>query len=276
MKTIIKFFLIAILFTGCTNDKHVGRIIKNAVKDYDGNQYDAVRLGKQVWMKTNLRTTHFADGRELQKVNREFGPNDESYCEPERYWGYWHNIDLDIKEYGLLYNEKSVMDNAGMNETIIQGPCPKGWHIPSVSDYQDLLDYVQAHCEGYNHILVINNTDTSKHHHDDAFWVTTYNKPDENPENVDALSPYLKYGSNQSQFSLIFPGYSVVGDLVSPGGAHYGKTLYLANLYTDAVMWALDKNHQTTGVHISTNLADPVSETSDYNNGFNAIRCVKN
>ena len=37
-------------------------VISNAVKDIDGNNYDAVQIGKQVWMAQNLRTEHYADG----------------------------------------------------------------------------------------------------------------------------------------------------------------------------------------------------------------------
>ena len=37
-------------------------VIYNAVTDIDGNSYDAVRIGEQVWMASNLRTTHYANG----------------------------------------------------------------------------------------------------------------------------------------------------------------------------------------------------------------------
>ena len=37
-------------------------IIKNAITDFDGNSYNAVRLGKQVWLAENLRSTHDSEG----------------------------------------------------------------------------------------------------------------------------------------------------------------------------------------------------------------------
>ena len=37
-------------------------VLPNAVTDMDGNSYSAVKIGEQVWMKENLRTTKYADG----------------------------------------------------------------------------------------------------------------------------------------------------------------------------------------------------------------------
>ena len=54
--TIISVCLLAIIICSC-NQEREPKVIRNAVKDYDGNRYDAVRIGKQVWMKSNLRTT---------------------------------------------------------------------------------------------------------------------------------------------------------------------------------------------------------------------------
>ena len=46
----------------CTHERERNDLVlRNAVKDVDGNKYDAVKIGKQVWMKSNLRTTHFRD-----------------------------------------------------------------------------------------------------------------------------------------------------------------------------------------------------------------------
>ena len=46
--------------------------IPNAVTDIDGNSYDAVRIGEQVWMASNLRTTKYADNTQCQ-----YGETDE-------------------------------------------------------------------------------------------------------------------------------------------------------------------------------------------------------
>jgi hypothetical protein len=38
------------------------------VLDYDGYLYETVKIGSQVWMKSNLRTTHWADGTPIPIV----------------------------------------------------------------------------------------------------------------------------------------------------------------------------------------------------------------
>ena len=78
----------------CVSCTHSGepRIIHNAVKDYDGNQYDAVRIGRQTWMKTNLRTTHYADGTPISAGLGE-DVQAPAYCEIPG---------VDSASYGLL------------------------------------------------------------------------------------------------------------------------------------------------------------------------------
>ena len=40
----------------------VAEVIYDAVNDIDGNHYDAVQIGEQIWMAANLRTTRYANG----------------------------------------------------------------------------------------------------------------------------------------------------------------------------------------------------------------------
>ncbi len=84
------------------------------VKDYDGNIYQTVKVGDQIWMKENLKTTHLADGLEL----------------------YYSPIVCDsvyVSTYGRLYS--------WLNAYYFK-LCPDGWHLPDSSEYNKLIDFL--------------------------------------------------------------------------------------------------------------------------------------
>jgi len=112
------------------------------VTDYDGNIYPALRLGTQVWMASNLKTTHYANGTSI------------SYG----WYGGWHYSSSttayiyypggnsgNVALYGYLYNWKAVIGNSSSsnsNPSHVQGICPTGWHVPSVAEWNQLAKYL--------------------------------------------------------------------------------------------------------------------------------------
>ena len=113
--------------------------IPNAVTDIDGNSYDAVRIGEQVWMASNLRTTRYANGDAIPEGQLP------SYTEPYRY-----TPSTNVEEYGYLYNWAAVMHGASSstaNPSGVQGICPNGWHVPSDAEWSQLTGYVGSHSE---------------------------------------------------------------------------------------------------------------------------------
>lgn len=116
-------------------------LIPNALVDIDGNQYDAVRLGEQVWMASNLHTTRYANGDAIPEGGENF-----SNTEPYRYSS--GNGFLDA--YGFLYNWPAAMHGAGSsnaNPSGVQGACPDGWHLPSHAEWIQLTNYVSGRNE---------------------------------------------------------------------------------------------------------------------------------
>lgn len=113
-----------------------------AVVDFDGNCYDTVHIGDQVWMKSNLRTTHFCDGSLIP-----LGGNDTSATAPYRYEpsssSFEDNVNFnyDSHIHGLYYNAAAVHDSRGL--------CPSGWHVASDADWNELGRYVLTHYETY-------------------------------------------------------------------------------------------------------------------------------
>ncbi len=134
-----------ILFTSCTQDAIKPEIFKNAVVDYDGNTYDAVKIGNQVWMASNLRVTHFSNGNEIPIIVR-----DDYYeiHEPSRYFPN-DNSDL-VDQNGLLYNWYAAVDgdiSSASNPSGIKGICPEGWHLPSRAEWIELVEFLGSHEE---------------------------------------------------------------------------------------------------------------------------------
>ena len=98
------------------------------VIDIDGNEYQTIVMGGDCWMRENLRTVHYADGREITPAPE--APNND----PEN-----------ISRYGRLYTWFSVLNGAEPTEETdgrVQGPCPTGWHVPANFEWMGLEDFV--------------------------------------------------------------------------------------------------------------------------------------
>lgn len=121
--------------------EHLGEPCANAtaVTDYDGNVYNILQIGAQCWMRENLRTTHYSDGTPIpyQLVNSTTSP-----------YRYAPNNDQSlVQQYGYLYNTKAAMYNAPSstsNPSGEQGICPTGWHLPSDSEWVQLINYLKT------------------------------------------------------------------------------------------------------------------------------------
>lgn len=114
-------------------------VIRDAVTDIDGNKYDAVQIGDQVWMSMNMRTTRFADGTAIAEGS-EVSYEDAFRYAPEHPEGI----------NGYVYNWKAAMHGTGgsvENPSGVQGICPAGWHLPSEAEWQQLTDYLSNHSE---------------------------------------------------------------------------------------------------------------------------------
>ncbi len=150
--SIMGFLTIVLLIASCNRDVELEEgiylyegemlfsIIPNAVTDVDGNTYTAVRIGNQIWMRENVRTTKYADGTSIAHESTS------SYN--VAYWCYPNNNSSNKTIYGLLYNWKAVMRTSmgsESNPSGVQGICPDGWHVPSKAEFEELLTYCEEH-----------------------------------------------------------------------------------------------------------------------------------
>ena len=89
-----------------------------AVKDGDGNRYRAVRIGSQIWITENLKTTRFLNGDPIPEVKDQDEWN--KMKTPARC--YYDNDPTNGEIYGSLYNWYVASDPRGLIE---------GWHVPT-------------------------------------------------------------------------------------------------------------------------------------------------
>lgn len=109
------------------------------VQDYDGNWYNTLKIGSQVWLRENLKTKHFANGEPISDGTEiEIDLNDHS----SKYM-FNPNRDENLSDkYGLLYNWAAAMNGSAsseLNPSGVQGVCPDGWHLPSPNEFSDLI-----------------------------------------------------------------------------------------------------------------------------------------
>ena len=109
------------------------------VTDYDGNIYQTIKIGNQIWMAENMKTTHYADGTPLI-----YGTDSNNVCYDydTKYWFVYDDTIINKDTYGLLYTWAAATKNAGYsdsNPSGIQGVCPTGWHLPSNNEWQQLI-----------------------------------------------------------------------------------------------------------------------------------------
>jgi uncharacterized protein (TIGR02145 family) len=100
------------------------------VSDYEGNSYKTVKIGTQIWMAENLRTTRYSNGDEIPEVAADAnwaGLSTGAYC--------WYDNDVANKtRFGALYNWFSVQDSRNI--------APSGWHIPTDAEWTILETYL--------------------------------------------------------------------------------------------------------------------------------------
>ena len=99
------------------------------IDDVDGNVYNTIPIGTQVWMAENLKTTLFNNSTAIPNVTATTGPGSWPLLTTAAYC--WFNNDAATYKplYGALYNWFAV--NAG-------NLCPTGWHVPSDTEYGNL------------------------------------------------------------------------------------------------------------------------------------------
>lgn len=105
-------------------------------------KFKEVVIGKQIWMAENLNVDKFRNGDPILEVmtgaewervsGAPWGEGLNGKITPA--WCYHGNNPENGAKLGKLYNWYAVNDPRGL--------APKGWHIPSKKEWQELADYL--------------------------------------------------------------------------------------------------------------------------------------
>lgn len=109
------------------------------VSDIDGNVYNTVSIGTQIWMAENLKTTKYQNEDIIATTNhapRLIGKKRK----PKYQWAY-EGKEVNVETYGRLYTWHVVTDSRNV--------CPTGWHVPSDAEWKILTDYLTNNAYGY-------------------------------------------------------------------------------------------------------------------------------
>jgi uncharacterized protein (TIGR02145 family) len=129
----------AAVYNPDTSGMEIKMIIRaGTVSDTDGNVYQTVQIGNQVWTVENLRVTRLNDG---SPMTLDTSAEDWLWTGSPEYCHYNNTTNADsIKKYGALYNWYAVSTDM---------LAPAGWHVPTTADWDTLYNYLVAN--GYNY-----------------------------------------------------------------------------------------------------------------------------
>ncbi len=128
--------------------------VQQTIKDVEGNIYNTVKIGNQVWMKENLKTKKYRNGDPIpttvpatkdispeetidplagKDYSTSSAPKTEQSVNPGYQWTY-NGDESNASFYGRLYTWYVVADKRGV--------CPDGWRVPSDNDWNLLFEFL--------------------------------------------------------------------------------------------------------------------------------------
>jgi uncharacterized protein (TIGR02145 family) len=115
-------------------------------KDGDNNKYPTVKIGTQIWMAANLKTTKYNNGDPIPLVTDDAAwlalRYEAAYCWYDNDGSTYKNI------FGALYNFWAVSPG---------NLCPAGWHVPAYDEFALLENYLIQNGYNYDNLTYGNN-----------------------------------------------------------------------------------------------------------------------
>lgn len=199
LSTILTIAFSVILIVNCED-----KILDNddsILTDVDGNVYNTIKIGNQIWSLENLRTTKYNDGSPIPNIadNIEWENDTLGAC------CAFDNISNSdsMSKFGLLYNWYAV--NSGKL-------APNGWRIPTDEEWNTLENYLITN--GYNYDSTKSGNKIAKSLAAKTDW--------------DTLNEYGAIGmglsrNNMSGFTAYPSGYRYTGRIVESNCEGIGR-----------------------------------------------------
>jgi uncharacterized protein (TIGR02145 family) len=104
----------------------------NTVADAEGNIYNIITIGVQVWMAENLKAAKYRNG-DLIGTTTPATLDITAEATPKYQWASYGD-ESNVATYGRLYTWYAVTDNRNV--------CPNGWHVPTHTEWTTLNNYL--------------------------------------------------------------------------------------------------------------------------------------
>ncbi|MDA3820303.1 MAG: FISUMP domain-containing protein [Candidatus Delongbacteria bacterium] len=174
-----------------TDDNHLTVFFEDCV-DTDGNKYTVVEIVGTIWMAENLRTSKYNNNVPIPNIPDQatwidLTTGGRCYCA--------YDSASYASTYGALYNFAAV--NSG-------NLCPTGWHVPSKTEFEDMIIALQNNEYNYDGSVDDDNDYTTNNKTAKALCSTSSWKSS-TTEGVPGNEDYPSY-RNRSGFSVIAAG----------------------------------------------------------------------
>jgi uncharacterized protein (TIGR02145 family) len=214
------------------------------IKDIDGNLYSTVKIGTQVWMAENLKTTKYSNG-DLIGTTTPATLNISAETAPKYQWAY-NGSESNVATYGRLYTFYAVTDNRNI--------APKGWHVATDAEWTTMENYLMAN--GYNYDSTFTGNKYAKAMASTAGWAVSTNT------GAVGNTDFQSY-RNKSGFSAVPGGYRFDDGTFTNIGDH--SFWWSSTEYSSTDAWYRLAYYYTSNV-------DRISYTKSF--GF-SVRCIK-
>ena len=225
------------------------------VNDFDGNEYNTVKIGNQCWLRENIRSAHYSNGVAIPLLESLEGltalPAGRLYPDLSQ---------AKFNKYGYLYTYETASFNHNINTVgPITGVCPAGWRMPTSADWDTLFNY-------------LSQWDTLRCNNEASQVVKAIcSRVDWAPSTTECAIGWNADNNNATGFSIKPAGYVENG----PYGV-YGQNVGLASgtaayFYGDGVT----KMFSADGATVTTETIGQMATLSNAAKRAASVRCIK-